>query len=314
MDEREREALLARFWPRLREEAHELYREAAMLRGRIRQLEREVEAVERALEHQRATNEKLRGSEAELRRRLRAIERSRGWRLLSLVRRARGRRPLPATQPPATSEASPITPARARGREPTSAQRWAAEAARRADVAARVDAWSHLARASSGRAVVLVAGDPSDEHTRMFVRSCLARGEAVCELEADLPSDGPYCAIPPGVQPSLVPDILRIDVGAKERVFVCTVAGHAAIRWFVPAQQDGWTTGLIVSHAEASPALSYLATHGDAVLVPTESDARAIQDLTGITATVLVDPSPLDLVDARRSGERALPRAVLGIE
>jgi hypothetical protein len=317
MEQDERAAQVLRFWPRLRREAHDLYREVGTLRGRVRELERALAESERSLAIQRQTNERLTNTETQLRARLRAVESSRGWRSIMLVRgllRSGRRRRGGSSVAADPASPAPVTIPPRLQREPTFAQKWAAETARRDEAAKRLDAWAESARASRGEAVVIVAGDEADEHSASFIQAALSRGDAVCELEAEETSNGVRGSIPPGIQPSLVPDLLRMETGGKDRVFVCTATGHAAIRWVVPAQQEGWSTALILAHVEPSGALVYLATHADVVIVVTDAAARALEELTGVRARVLPNPSAHDVIEARRSTKPVLPRVVLGIE
>jgi len=307
---------LERFWLRLRREAHELYREAGTLRGRVRELERSLSSSEHSLAVQRQENEKLKVSLDGARTRLRMIEGSRAWKAVRFVRRMRrvigaGRTIEPSgptlRTPPPPLPKPPV-------REPTFAQRWAAEAARRAAAAEQLDLWLEESRRAPAAFVVIAAGDPSDEHTRSFVEQCIQRGEPVCELEADGLSARIHGVVPPGIQPSLVPDVLRMGFSAKEKVFICTSPGHAAIRWLVPAQQDGWSTAVVLGDVVPSATLTYLSTHADAVFVRTEEAARLLEAATGVRPLVRDPVLPGDVVEARRSLAPAIPRQILGID
>jgi len=310
MDEQERAREIARLWPRLREEAHELYREVGTLRGRIRQLEREVAGSQRSAENLRAANEKLSTSLNDVRVRLRAIERSKGWRLIIKVRRVL-RRPRPAPVPKETSAMTPRSPITTPP-EPTFAQRRAAEAMHRSDVAAALDRWIESARAAPGDVVVVVTGDRLAAQTEAMIQEAFSAGDPVCLLERD-PESG-IGGIPPGITPSLVPDLLAMDAGGKERLLVCTTPGHAAIRWIVPAQQAGWSTVLVTSDHQPSAAFTYLASVVDAVVVPDGAAARAAEAATGVRATVRANASPRDALAIARAAPPALTRVVLGID
>jgi hypothetical protein len=307
---------LERFWLRLRREAHELYREAGMLRGRIRELERALSSSEHAATVAQQENERLKASVSSMRTRLRAIEGSRGWKAVRFARRLRRgfRRPQIAAPSEQDFPAEPVVAVQPPAPEPTFAQRWAAEAAKRAAAAERLNSWGHAVRESGADVVVIVAGDPGETHTRSFVEGCVQRGEPVCEFEAEDATVAIHGFIPPDIQPSLVPDVLRMDLGAREKIFVCTSPGHAAIRWLVPAQQDGWATAVVVRDLSPSPELTYLATHADAVFVGSAGDADALEATTRVRALVRDRVSPDDVVEARRSLPPPIPRQILGIE
>ncbi|TMK54310.1 MAG: hypothetical protein E6G59_03240, partial [Actinobacteria bacterium] len=236
MAKRDRPGDVSRYWPRLREEAHELYREVGTLRGRVRQLERELAAAQNIADRLRAANERLTASVEQTRARLRAMERSKGWRLIMKVRRTvRRRKPASSAGevPEGTEENAPVavpTP----GPEPTFAQRRAAEAARRAEVAAELAAWIDDAKRARGSIVVVLAGDRSAGTTGSFIDAAKEAGDPVLLLDAES-RDG-VGGIPTDINPTLVPDLLSMDVSGKERLLVVTVPGHAGIRWVVPAQ------------------------------------------------------------------------------
>jgi hypothetical protein len=81
----------------------------------------------------------------------------------------------------------------------------------------------------------------------------------------------------------------------------------------VPAQERGWATLLILERFEPSAALTYIASHVDAVIVGDEASAREVKALTGMDATVRAKPSVADVLTAARASPRALSRVVLGI-
>src|SRR5260221_3768447 len=171
MKEQERTREIARLWPRRREEAHELYREVGTLRGRVRQLERELAASQRLAETARETNAKLTASLDAARIRLRAIEGSKGWRVIMRLRRL-----IQLNQPAqAPTQVATATPARATaGPEPTFAQRRAAEAMRRAEVAAALGSWVDSARSAERDGVVLLAWDRSGTRNATIIQASRA--------------------------------------------------------------------------------------------------------------------------------------------
>jgi len=313
MPKRDRGPDVSPFWPRLREEAHDLYREVGTLRGQVRQLEKELAREKNAADRLRERDATLRAQVEEARARLRRIERSKGWRLIMAVRGVVRRRKGPAAGPDAeTPEAPPeeLAPQAApSGPEPTFAQRRAAEAARRGQVAAVLKEWISTARAARGSSILVVAGDPSDGETKRFIEAARVANEPVLVLEAD-PRDG-VGGLPAGIVPSLVPDLLAMDAGEKSKLFLCTTPGHAAIRWVVPAQQQGWWTA-VVHQGPISPAASYLASHADVAVVPDDDAGRALEAASGVRPIVKPAPSARDLLDAARPGWESLPRAVLG--
>ena len=120
--------------------------------------------------------------------------------------------------------------------------------------------------------------------------------------------------IPPGIEPSLMPDLLGADLGSKSRLFACTSADHTAIRWVVPAQQAGWFSALILDRVELSGAVRYLTTHADVVIVGSEDAARAVEKSTGVRPSVIPQASARDVIDAARTAGPSLPRVVLGLD
>ncbi|HEV2685078.1 MAG TPA: hypothetical protein VGW79_00420, partial [Actinomycetota bacterium] len=204
MDEKDRAQEIVRLWPRLRAEAHELYREASILRGRVREMERRLATSEDALRRLQADNERLARAEQDARSRLSVIERSRGWMAITQLRRARRRllhKGEEASPQPAPVQNNPA-PAREPA-EPTFSQRWAAQVRRRAEVRTALIAWMDVARTAPGDAIVAVAADGSDM-VGAFVARCLEAGDPVCEIDAVGDPDGIRGALP-GVEPSLVP-------------------------------------------------------------------------------------------------------------
>jgi len=311
MAKRDRPGDVSRYWPRLREEAHELYREVGTLRGRVRQLERELVAAQDTADRLRAANERLTASVERTRARLRAIERSKGWRLIMKVRgTVRRRKPASSAGevPDGTEENAPVavpTPAP----EPTFAQRRAAEAARRAEVAAELAAWIDDANRARGSIVVVLAGDRSAGTTASFIDAAKEAGDPVLLLDAE-PRDR-VGGIPTDINPTLVPDLLSMAVPGKERLLVVTVPGHAGVRWVVPAQQRGWWTAVVLD-GSISPAAVYLASHSDVATVPDDAAARALEAATGVRPVIHAAPSARELLRGARAGWDALPRAVLG--
>jgi len=311
MPKRDRGPDVSRFWPRLRDEAHDLYREVGTLRGQVRQLEKELAREKNAADRLRERDATLNAQLEDARARLRRIERSKGWRLIMAVRGVVRRRKRPAGEtdaetPEGRSEEQRPAPS---GPEPTFAQRRAAEAARRGQVAAVLKEWISQARAARGSTILVLAGDPSDAETKRFIEAARIAKEPVLVLEADQ-RDG-VGGLPAGIVPTLVPDLLAIDAGEKTKLFLCTTPGHAAIRWVVPAQQQGWWTA-VVGHRPISPAAIYLASHADVTVVPNDDAARALEAASGVRPIVNAAPSARDLLDAARPGWESLPRAVLG--
>ena len=210
--------------------------------------------------------------------------------------------------PEGTEENAPVavpTP----GPEPTFAQRRAAEAARRAEVAAELAAWIDDAKRARGSIVVVLAGDRSAGTTGSFIDAAKEAGDPVLLLDAES-RDG-VGGIPTDINPTLVPDLLSMDVSGKERLLVVTVPGHAGIRWVVPAQQRGWWTAVVLD-GSISPAAVYLASHSDVATVPDDTAARALEAATGVRPVIHAAPSARDLLRGARAGWDALPRAVLG--
>jgi hypothetical protein len=183
---------------------------------------------------------------------------------------------------------------------------------RRADVAGALASWVDSARAARGDLVLVLAGDRSEPQTEAMIQAGTSAGDPVCLLEGE-PEPG-LGGIPPGIKPSLVPDLLAMDAAGKDRLLVCTTPGHEAIRWIVPAQQAGWSTVLVTGNREPSAALTYLASVVDAVVVPDDLAARALEAVAGVRATVRADASPSDLLAAARAAPPAVARVVLGIE
>jgi len=315
MPKRDRGSDVSRFWPRLREEAHDLYREVGTLRGQVRQLEKQLAGEKAAADRLRVREAQLTAQLEETRARLRRIERSKGWRLIMAVRGAIRRRKREAAQADdGASEASPDEqpeqPVRS-GAEPTFAQRRAAEAARRGQVAAVLKEWIAQARAARGSTIVVIAGEPRGGETRRFVDAARGAHDPVLVLEAE-PEDG-VGGLPPGIVPTLVPDLLAMDAGDKDRLFVCATPDHAAIRWVVPAQQRGWWTAVVLTGPMTAAAV-YLASHADVAVVPDDDAARALEAAAGVRPIVNALPSARALLEAARPGWESLPRAVLGSE
>src|SRR5207249_389244 len=212
MPKRDRGPDVSRFWPRLREEAHDLYREVGTLRGQVRQLERELAREKNAADRLRERDGVLNAQLEDARARLHRIERSKGWRMIMSVRGVVRRRKRDVVETDVeTPEGRPEeqAPQAARsvpepsGAEPTFAQRRAAEAARRGQVAAVLKEWITQARAARGPAVVVIAGDPSGGETKRLIDDARSNKDPVFVLEAD-PQDGAG-GIPPGIVPTLVP-------------------------------------------------------------------------------------------------------------
>jgi hypothetical protein len=301
---------VSRYWPRLREEAHELYREVGVLQGQIRQLERELAGSRSEADRLRGHNETLSATLEQTRARLRRIEGSKAWRLAIKMRGAvrghtRGEvadEPLPADE----RTSAPVVPS---GREPTFAQRRAAEAARRAEVAVGLSQWIDAARGARGSVVIVIAGDPTHDRTTSFIEAAQRANDPVLLLDAE-PAEG-RGGLPARIMPSLVPDLLAMDIGNKDRLFLSTTPGHGGIRWTVPAQQRGWWTAAVLD-MPVSPAGIYLATHADVIVVPDDDAARAVEAAAGVRPLVNASPAPRDLLQAARTGWDALPRAVLG--
>jgi len=313
MPKRERGPDVSRFWPRLREEAHDLYREVGTLRGEVRRLEKELAREKNSADRLRERDAALSVTLDETRARLRKIEHSRGWRLIMSVRgvvRRRKREAPEDEQPQATGspEETP-PPAERSGPEPTFAQRRAAEAARRGQVAAVLKEWMKQARKARGSTIIVIAGDPSDDETRRFIDEAMVAHDPLLVLESE-PANG-IGGIPAGIVPTLVPDLLAMDVGEKAKLFLSTTPGHAAIRWVVPAQQQGWWT-VALSRGAISPASIYLASHADVAVVKDDNAARELEAASGVRPIVNAAPSARDLLDAARPGWESLPRAVLG--
>jgi hypothetical protein len=312
MPKRDRGPDVSRFWPRLREEAHDLYREVGTLRGQVRQLEKELTREKNAADRLRERDATLNAQLEDARARLRRIERSKGWRLImaarGLVRRRKRAVPETEAETPEGRPEDQAPPARS-GPEPTFAQRRAAEAARRGQVAAVLKEWISTARAARGSSILVVAGEPSDAETKRFIEAARVANEPVLVLEAD-PRDG-VGGLPAGIVPTLVPDLLAMDAGEKSKLFLCATPGHAAIRWVVPAQEQGWWTA-VVHHGPISPAAIYLASHADVAVVSDDDAARALEAASGVRPIANPAPSARDLLDAARPGWESLPRAVLG--
>ena len=311
MPKKERGPDVSRFWPRLREEAHDLYREVGTLRGEVRRLEKELAREKNTADRLRERDAALNAKLDEARARLRRIEGSKGWRLIMSVRGAvrRRKRETPDDEPEAAAPSEETPPAERSGPEPTFAQRRAAEAARRGQVAAVLKEWMKQARKARGSTVIVIAGDPSDDETRRFIDEATVAHDPVLVLETD-PHNG-IGGIPAGIVPTLVPDVLAMDVAEKAKVFLSTTPGHAAIRWVVPAQQRGWWTA-VLSRGPISPASIYLASHADVAIVADGNAARALEEASGVRPVVNASPSARDLLDAARPGWESLPRAVLG--
>jgi len=284
-----------------------------MLRGQIRQLEKELAREKNAADRLRERDAALNATLEETRSRLQRMERSKGWRLIMAVRRLIRRRKMAVEEgeaaEPAGSSEEPATPAASSGPEPTFAQRRAAEAARRAQVAAMLNGWIDGARAAKGSIVLVIAGEPAAHTTSRFIDAARSANDPVIVLEAE-PADG-VGGLPPGIAPSLVPDLLAMDAGDKARLLVCTMPDHAAIRWVVPAQQRGWWTAVVLD-GPISPAAVYLASHADVAVVPDDDAARALEAASGVRPIVKPEPFARDLLDAARPGWESLPRAVLG--
>lgn len=267
-------------WPALREEAHRLHTEARDLTAQLAALRRETAGLAHEHDRAEARRRKLERDVARLRARIEAIERSRGWRIVTALRGARHRarhplggagrtraaaaRPAPEHAPAgARSDGAPSDSPPVASPSPAPAWRVALDA---------VHAWAAAAREAPGDVVLALTAEPADARAERILGSCSRAGIPVVLLDMAEPA-GPaplVHALAPSVRPSVVPHALAADLGARARLFLALAPTDAALRWLVPAQQEGWTA--VVDLAEVpgwiSPEIAYLASHADAVCAP----------------------------------------------
>lgn len=316
MDETRRLHEIAARWPRLREEAHALHVEVQALRERERELVRELalerRRLQRANERLQRANERLEARVDQLQRQLDSIVQSLSWRILQTMRRLlRGRpaaRPVTAARPP-TARAVPgpkAPPPRRPSREEVAKQREQA--------AEQLSRWVGVAQEARGPAVVVIVGTPSDERVQRVVAGCLAQGAPVVHLDSgEGINTGLLCRIPQDIEPSLVPVLLAADLGDAPRLFVALAPEDAALRWLVPAQQEGWIA--VADVADDGPLAVYLTTHADAAYAASVPIANRLEAVSGRSVAVLgavVDPIA-SYLDRAASSEPPLPRRLLGI-